>query len=100
MCWAGRGPRARTSPTRQCRFLAYPFGEENERVREAARRAGYEAAFGLVARASTRFSRYAIPRVDLYRNDARSRVGLKTSPLRYLRSIVRRRRLGYTLTPI
>ena len=32
---------------RPCRFLAYPFGEEDGRVRRAARDAGYEAAFAL-----------------------------------------------------
>jgi peptidoglycan/xylan/chitin deacetylase (PgdA/CDA1 family) len=78
---------------RLCRFLAYPFGDENGRVREAARRAGYEASFALVAHASG-FSPYAIPRVDIYRKDTRLRVALKTSPLRYLRASVRRRRLG------
>lgn len=79
---------------RPCRFLAYPFGDENERVREAARRAGYEMAFGLVARGMMGFNRHAVPRVDIYRKDLRLRVALKTSPLRYLRPILRRRRFG------
>jgi peptidoglycan/xylan/chitin deacetylase (PgdA/CDA1 family) len=78
---------------RPCRFLAYPFGDENERVREAARRAGYEVAFGLVTPVMIGFSRHAVPRVDIYRRDPRLRVALKTSPLRYLRPILRRGRL-------
>lgn len=61
---------------RPCRFLAYPYGEADERVRAAARRAGYEAAFGLRRSA---IDRYALPRVDLYRNDSLVRAVLKTS---------------------
>jgi peptidoglycan/xylan/chitin deacetylase (PgdA/CDA1 family) len=54
---------------RPCRFFAYPYGDNDARVREAVRRAGYEAAFALtVARASP----FALPRVDLYWNDALS----------------------------
>jgi peptidoglycan/xylan/chitin deacetylase (PgdA/CDA1 family) len=32
---------------RPCRLLAYPYGEEDSRVRTAARKAGYDVAFGL-----------------------------------------------------
>jgi peptidoglycan/xylan/chitin deacetylase (PgdA/CDA1 family) len=63
---------------RPCRFLAYPYGEEDERVRTAARRAGYQAAFALRARAPLA-DPYAIPRTDLYRRDGRFRARLKTS---------------------
>lgn len=59
-----------------CRFLAYPYGEADERVRAAARRAGYDAAFGLRGSA---IDRYALPRVDFYRNDSLVRAVLKTS---------------------
>jgi peptidoglycan/xylan/chitin deacetylase (PgdA/CDA1 family) len=63
---------------RPCRLLAYPFGEHDGRVQDAARRAGYAAAFGLWP--GTRASnRYALPRVDLYRGDSPWRVRLKTS---------------------
>jgi peptidoglycan/xylan/chitin deacetylase (PgdA/CDA1 family) len=65
---------------RRCRFLAYPYGENDARVREAARRAGYEAAFALRERSDV-FDRYAVPRVDLYRKDAHLRARLKTSLL-------------------
>jgi len=47
-----------------CRELAYPYGEHDERVRAAARRAGYERAFGLRGRKG---DDYALPRADLYR---------------------------------
>ena len=60
---------------RPCRFLAYPFGEEDARVRAAARRAGYDAAFGLPGRPGDRMS---VPRVGLYRRDTMLRVRLKT----------------------
>jgi peptidoglycan/xylan/chitin deacetylase (PgdA/CDA1 family) len=62
-----------------CRFLAYPYGEEDERVRAATRSSGYEAAFALPGRqAST--DRYAVPRVGIWRSDGSARVSLKTSP--------------------
>ena len=61
---------------RPCRFLAYPYGEQDSRVRAAARAAGYEAAFALDAR---RGDPYAVPRVDIYRSDGQFRFALKTS---------------------
>lgn len=61
---------------RPCRFLAYPYGEHDERVRAATRAAGYEGAFALNAKGVDTF---AVPRVDLYRSDGSVRVGLKTS---------------------
>jgi len=66
--------------SRPCRFLAYPYGENDVRVREAARRAGYEAAFGLRER-FTAPDRFALPRADLYRRDRPLRARLKTSLL-------------------
>jgi succinoglycan biosynthesis protein ExoA len=60
-----------------CRFLAYPYGEHDDRVRAAARRAGYEAAFELGG--WTSFDTYAIPRVGIWRLDGRLRALLKTS---------------------
>ena len=47
---------------RRCRFLAYPFGDHDERVRRAAERAGYEAAFAVKG---SRGDRFALPRVAL-----------------------------------
>lgn len=64
---------------RPCPYLAYPYGETNDRVGEAARRAGYDAAFALSPRVP---GRYALPRVDLYRKDTVLRATLKASLLR------------------
>jgi peptidoglycan/xylan/chitin deacetylase (PgdA/CDA1 family) len=66
---------------RPCRFLAYPYGDDDERTYRAAERAGYEAAFSLRGRPREQ-DRYAIPRVDIYRRDTRFRVWLKTSSVR------------------
>jgi peptidoglycan/xylan/chitin deacetylase (PgdA/CDA1 family) len=65
---------------RQCKLLAYPYGEYNQRVAAAARAAGYQAAFTLLAPPSP--SRYAIPRVGVYRKDSLARLMLKTSAAR------------------
>ena len=66
---------------RPCRFLAYPFGDHDDRVHDAARRAGYEAAFALPGRARP-FDRLALPRIGIWRKDGRVRVTLKTSAAR------------------
>jgi peptidoglycan/xylan/chitin deacetylase (PgdA/CDA1 family) len=63
---------------RPCRYLAYPFGDEEERVRGAARRAGYDAAFALPGR-EDRIDRFALPRVGVYRGDSGLRLALKTT---------------------
>jgi peptidoglycan/xylan/chitin deacetylase (PgdA/CDA1 family) len=49
---------------RPCPDLAYPYGEHDERVRLAARRATYERAYAL---RRPRGGDYALPRLDLYR---------------------------------
>lgn len=64
---------------RPCRFLAYPYGEMDERVRLAARQAGYDAAYGLRSKASR--GAYGIPRTDIYRDDGQIRFRVKTSRL-------------------
>jgi peptidoglycan/xylan/chitin deacetylase (PgdA/CDA1 family) len=64
-----------------CTFLAYPYGEHDERVQAAARRCGYEAAFALGTGASRR-NRFALPRADVYRRDSLLRATLKTTSLR------------------
>ena len=70
--------------SRPCRYLAYPYGEQDERVRAAARRAGYEAAFALRA-PEVDADPFAVPRVDLYRKDGAVRAQLKTArPVRRL----------------
>lgn len=69
---------------RPCRFLAYPFGESDDRVRAAARTAGYEAAFALRPKRDSPLQRYAVPRADIYRRDGSLRFRLKTSGVRGL----------------
>ena len=49
----------------RCTELAYPYGEHDDRVRAAARSAGYERAFALWRRTSR--DPYSSPRLDLYR---------------------------------
>ena len=66
---------------RRCRFVAYPYGDHDERVRAAARAAGYEAAFALPGRARP-FDRFGVPRVGIWRKDGPGRVLLKTSAVR------------------
>lgn len=63
---------------RPCRYLAYPFGDEDARVRAAAAAAGYDAAFALPGR-EDRFDRFAIPRVGVYREDTAMRLRWKTT---------------------
>jgi peptidoglycan/xylan/chitin deacetylase (PgdA/CDA1 family) len=52
--------------TGSCRLLAYPYGDQDERVQRAARDAGYEAAFALPGRRRP-LNPLALPRADLYR---------------------------------
>jgi len=59
---------------RPCTELAYPYGEHDERVRAAARAAGYERAYGLRERGR---DPYALPRVDLYRRHSPVRALLR-----------------------
>jgi peptidoglycan/xylan/chitin deacetylase (PgdA/CDA1 family) len=64
-----------------CTTLAYPYGEEDERVRANARHAGYTVGFSL--RGENRaLDPYAVPRVDVYRPDGKLRFAAKTSVLR------------------
>jgi peptidoglycan/xylan/chitin deacetylase (PgdA/CDA1 family) len=66
---------------RPCRYLAYPFGDEDARVRSAAAAAGYDAAFALPGR-EDRIDRFALPRIGVYRRDSPMRLRLKTAALR------------------
>jgi peptidoglycan/xylan/chitin deacetylase (PgdA/CDA1 family) len=63
---------------RECATLAYPFGDEDPRVRAAAKRAGYAAAFSLTSRPLP-LDPFGVPRVGVYRKDTPSRVRLKSS---------------------
>jgi peptidoglycan/xylan/chitin deacetylase (PgdA/CDA1 family) len=74
-----RNSRARIEEVLQepCRFVAYPYGENDERVRRAAEAAGYSAGFSLLRGGAA--DRFGLPRVDIYRGDGRIRFRLKTS---------------------
>ncbi len=65
---------------RPCRHLAYPYGEHNVRVRSAARRTGYDAAFA-VDPGRGRSDRFAVPRLAVYRHDTAAGFRFRTSPL-------------------
>jgi peptidoglycan/xylan/chitin deacetylase (PgdA/CDA1 family) len=65
---------------RPCRLLAFPYGEHDERIRAAARAAGYDAAFALPGR-SRPWDPFALPRVGIWRQTGLARALLKTSPL-------------------
>ena len=53
---------------RPCRYLAYPYGDEDRRVRAAARHAGYEAAFALPGPTAP-MDTFGIPRLGIWRKD-------------------------------
>lgn len=59
-------------------YLAYPKGRHDERVRRAARRAGYSHAFTL-PEAAERRGPFAIPRVGVYPGNGLGAVRLKLS---------------------
>ncbi len=76
---------------RPCRYLAYPFGDQDARVRAAARAAGYEGAFAQASRAHNA-DPYSIFRVSIYRDDSPRRVSLKMSRTGRIAAVVRRGR--------
>jgi peptidoglycan/xylan/chitin deacetylase (PgdA/CDA1 family) len=79
---------------RPCRYLAYPFGEQDARVRAAAREAGYAAAFGL-AGGPRPVDDYALPRIGLFPHDGSARTFVKASHAgRYAAARLDRRRQG------
>jgi peptidoglycan/xylan/chitin deacetylase (PgdA/CDA1 family) len=63
-----------------CRFLAYPHGEHDARVRAAARASGYQGAFALPGRERPRDD-FALPRVGVWRHTRLPRLTVKTSSL-------------------
>jgi peptidoglycan/xylan/chitin deacetylase (PgdA/CDA1 family) len=73
---------------RPCRFLAFPYGEHDERVRDAARAAGYEAAFALPGRAAP-WDVFALPRVGIWRHTGLFRTAVKTSPINRAVAVLR-----------
>jgi peptidoglycan/xylan/chitin deacetylase (PgdA/CDA1 family) len=81
---------------RPCRFLAYPFGDCDERVRAATRAAGYEAAFGLPGDPTGR-DPFDVFRVGVWRRDSARKVAFKAWPaVRSPLAIRVRRALGLT----
>jgi peptidoglycan/xylan/chitin deacetylase (PgdA/CDA1 family) len=74
---------------RPCRFVAYPYGDDDERVHRAARAAGYEAGFAAPGRLAPA-SVYALPRVGIWRHEGLLRVTVKTTGVvRRARDILR-----------
>jgi peptidoglycan/xylan/chitin deacetylase (PgdA/CDA1 family) len=65
--------------SRSVRFLAYPRGRHDERVRTIAKRAGYSYAFSLPEVPEPR-GPFALPRVGVYRGNGTSVLLLKTMP--------------------
>lgn len=65
---------------RPCTALAYPFGDCDERVRVAARVAGYEIAFGLPGDATGR-DPFDVFRVGVWGGDSARRVAFKANSL-------------------
>jgi peptidoglycan/xylan/chitin deacetylase (PgdA/CDA1 family) len=71
---------------RPCRTLAYPYGDHDERVVEATRRAGYSAAATLPGR-FPKLTPFTWPRVGIYHDDDMRRFRMKVArPMRALRA--------------
>jgi peptidoglycan/xylan/chitin deacetylase (PgdA/CDA1 family) len=66
---------------RPCRSLAYPYGDVDDRVVDAARAAGYQAACTLPKGRLHAAEALRWPRVGVYHRDAPWRFRLKVSPL-------------------
>lgn len=72
---------------RPCRTIAYPYGDVDARVVEAARRAGYQAAASLPTGRFSRGEPLDWPRVGVYNADDLRRFKVKSAaPLRRLRA--------------
>lgn len=81
---------------RPCRFLAYPFGDCDDRVRSAVRAAGYEAAFGLPGDPTGR-DPLDVFRVGVWNRDSARKVAFKARPsVRSPFALRLRRALGVT----
>jgi peptidoglycan/xylan/chitin deacetylase (PgdA/CDA1 family) len=81
---------------RSCTVLAYPFGECDDRVRAAAKAAGYEVAFGLPGDATGR-DPFDLFRVGVWNGDSARKVAFKANGLvRSPTALKLRRVLGVT----
>jgi peptidoglycan/xylan/chitin deacetylase (PgdA/CDA1 family) len=67
--------------TRPCRSVAYPFGDADDRVRAAARTAGFEVAGGLSAAAFANRDPFDWPRVGVWHGEPDWRFRVKASPV-------------------
>jgi peptidoglycan/xylan/chitin deacetylase (PgdA/CDA1 family) len=76
---AGSKARIEEALGKPCRSLAYPFGEVDERVVEAARGAGYAAAGGL-AESRAPVSDLNWPRTGVWRSDGPVSFRIEVSP--------------------
>ena len=77
-------------------MLAYPFGDCDDRVRAAARAAGYEVAFGLPGDATGRDA-FDVFRVGVWNGDSPRKVAFKANGLvRSPAALKLRRALGVT----
>ncbi len=65
---------------RPCRILAYPYGDCDDRVRAAAKAAGYETAFGLPGDPTGR-DPFDVFRVGVWHGDSPRRVAFKARSL-------------------
>ena len=65
---------------RACTSLAYPYGDVDARVIEAAPRAGYRAAAALPDHGLGPSGRFNYPRIGIYRADGDLRFRLKVAP--------------------
>lgn len=64
----------------RCDMLAYPFGEWDDRVAQAAARTGYRWAFTLPSDAQKDTTPLTIPRIPIDQRDGVARFGAKISP--------------------
>jgi peptidoglycan/xylan/chitin deacetylase (PgdA/CDA1 family) len=84
------------------RFVAYPRGRHNERVRRAAERAGFSHAFATFGDEEP-FGRYAIPRAGLFRRNELVALRLKSSrwylKARSIRTLDRAGRMARRFVP-
>jgi peptidoglycan/xylan/chitin deacetylase (PgdA/CDA1 family) len=66
---------------RPCPLFAYPYGEHDDRVRRAARAAGFDVAFGLQPESASWNDAYRLPRVGVWRDEGMRAFSFKVSPV-------------------